>query len=79
MSAEVEAEGCVTLVTWRRPDVRNAVDASTVSTRHASPPKGCRYGEPCCRNRRAAANAWPKHCAAPRGLPQGKCVTASFK
>ena len=32
MSAEVEVQGGVTLVTWRRPDVRNAVDASTAST-----------------------------------------------
>lgn len=32
MSAEVEVQGGVTLVTWRRPDVRNAVDASTART-----------------------------------------------
>lgn len=32
MSTEVEVQGGVTLVTWRRPGVRNAVDASTAST-----------------------------------------------
>ena len=32
MSAGVEVQGGVTLVTWRRPDVHNAVDASTART-----------------------------------------------
>ena len=32
MSVEVETQGGVTLVTWRRPDVHNAVDASTART-----------------------------------------------
>ena len=36
MSVEVETQGRVTLVTLRRPDVRNAVDASTAQALHAA-------------------------------------------
>ena len=36
MSVEVETQGGVTLVTLRRPDVRNAVDAATARALHAA-------------------------------------------
>ena len=36
MSVEVETQGGVTLVTLRRPDVRNAVDAATAHALHAA-------------------------------------------
>jgi enoyl-CoA hydratase len=36
MSVEVETQGGVTLVTLRRPDVRNAVDADTARALHAA-------------------------------------------
>jgi enoyl-CoA hydratase len=36
MSIEVETQGRVTLVTLRRPDVRNAVDAATAQALHAA-------------------------------------------
>ena len=36
MSVEVETQGRVTLVTLRRPDVRNAVDAATAQALHAA-------------------------------------------
>ena len=36
MSVEVETQGRVTLVTLRRPDVRNAVDAATAHALHAA-------------------------------------------
>ena len=36
MSVEVETQGGVTLVTLRRPDVRNAVDAGTAHALHAA-------------------------------------------
>ena len=36
MSVEVETQGRVTLVTLHRPDVRNAVDATTAQALHLS-------------------------------------------